>query len=103
MGSRCRNDTSRPSLIFIFSFRPFLSYLSGYFAIIKCGGRNMPYGPRMLVSCSFLFLVATTAAGQVGAQLETTAQPGAAPLVITFQDAMDRARKNLPQFLSANT
>ncbi len=63
----------------------------------------MPRGLRMLVSYSFLFLVATNATSQAGAQLETSSQPGAAPLVITFQDAMARARKNLPQFLSANT
>ena len=62
----------------------------------------MPRGLRMLVSYSFLFLVATNATSRVGAQLETSSQPGAAPLVIAFQDAMARAR-NLPQFLSANT
>ncbi len=62
----------------------------------------MPRGLKMLVSYSFLFLVATNATSQAGAQLETSSQPGAAPLVIAFQDAMARAR-NLPQFLSANT
>ncbi len=63
----------------------------------------MPHGLRMLVWYSFLFLEVTNATGQVGAQLEANSQPGTAPLVITFQDAMARARKNLPQFLSANT
>jgi outer membrane protein TolC len=63
----------------------------------------MPRGLRTLISYSFLFLVATGATSQVSTQLETNSQPGAAPLVITFQDAIVRARKNLPQFLSANT
>ena len=63
----------------------------------------MPRGLRTLISYSLLFLVATRATSQVSTQLETNLPPGAAPLVITFQDAIVRARKNLPQFLSANT
>ena len=42
----------------------------------------------------------------VAAQIEldlSNPQPGAAPMVLTFQDALARAQKNLPQFLSANT
>jgi outer membrane protein TolC len=90
-------------IIFIFSLHRFLSHFSGFFANIDGWRKNMPRGLRMLVSYSFLLLVATTATSQVDAQLETNSRPGAAPLVITFQDAMARARKNLPLFLSANT
>jgi outer membrane protein TolC len=60
-------------------------------------------GLRLLVVYSVLVLVAVGARGQGNTQLESNSQPGAAPLVLTFQDAIVRARKNLPQFLSANT
>ena len=49
-------------------------------------------------------LVSASAMGQVEGQLTSPqAQASAAPLVLTFQDAVARARKNLPQFLAART
>jgi outer membrane protein TolC len=51
-------------------------------------------------------LVLLTLAGraQVDRQLSNPqAQPSPAPLVLTFQDAVVRARKNMPQFLAAKT
>jgi outer membrane protein TolC len=63
----------------------------------------MPRGLRRIVAYGFSLLVAVNAMSQIDAQLENIPQPGAAPLVLTFQDAIARARKNLPQFLSANT
>ena len=51
-----------------------------------------------------LILIAATSTAQVERQLSSTqAQPGAAPLVLTFQDAVVRAKANLPQFLTAKT
>jgi outer membrane protein TolC len=63
----------------------------------------MPRCLRLLVAFSSLFLVAVAAMSQVDTQLQSNSQPGAAPLVLTFQDAIALARKTLPQFLSANT
>jgi outer membrane protein TolC len=63
----------------------------------------MPRGLRLFVGYSVLFLVTVGARGQVDTRLESNSQPGAAPLVLTLQDAIARARKNLPQFLAANT
>jgi outer membrane protein TolC len=60
-------------------------------------------GLRLLVAYSVLVLAVVGARGQGNTQLESNSQTGAAPLVLTFQDAIVRARKNLPQFLSANT
>jgi len=54
----------------------------------------------------FVPLVQLTLAGtaQVDRQLSNAqAQPAAAPLVLTFQDAVIRAQKNMPQFLAAKT
>jgi outer membrane protein TolC len=54
----------------------------------------------------FVPLVQLTLAGtaQVDRQLSNAqAQPTAAPLVLTFQDAVIRAQKNMPQFLAAKT
>jgi len=64
----------------------------------------MPVIRRMLII--FVPLVQLTLAGtaQVDRQLSNAqAQPTAAPLVLTFQDAVIRARKNMPQFLAAKT
>src|SRR5581483_12380736 len=36
-------------------------------------------------------------------QVQTSPQPSAAPLTITLQDALARARQNEPQFLAAQT
>ncbi len=63
----------------------------------------MSRGVRLLVACSTIFLAVNIAIGQVETQVATNSQPEAAPLVLTFQDAVARAQKNLPQFLSAKT
>jgi outer membrane protein TolC len=60
-------------------------------------------GLTLLVVYSSIFLAATLAIGQVEPQLAPSSQPGAAPLVLTFQDAIASAQKNLPQLLSAKT
>jgi outer membrane protein TolC len=60
-------------------------------------------GPILLVAGSSLFLTAHLAIGQVETQVAINSQVQAAPLVLTFQDAIARAQKNLPQFLSAKT
>jgi outer membrane protein TolC len=47
-------------------------------------------------------LISTLGMAQVERQLSSgQVLPGGAPLVLTFQDALSRARKNLPEFLSA--
>src|SRR6266481_2813594 len=64
----------------------------------------MPVIRRMLIF--FVPLVQLTLAGtaQVDRQLSNAqAQPTAAPLLLTFQDAVIRAQKNMPQFLAAKT
>jgi outer membrane protein TolC len=57
----------------------------------------------LFVAYSAIFLAATLASGQVETQVATNSQAEAAPLILTFQDAITRAQKNLPQFLSAKT
>lgn len=57
-----------------------------------------------LIITGAIVLVTATGTAQVERQLsDPQAQPTAAPLVLTFQDAMVRARKNMPQFLAAKT
>jgi outer membrane protein TolC len=63
----------------------------------------MPRGLAVLIACSSIFLAAATADGQVDAQLAGNSDLSTAPIVLTFQDAVARAQKNLPQFLSAKT
>ncbi len=61
----------------------------------------MPY--QNVVGCGLLCLT-VACCGQVNAQpAGPPPQVETAPLVITFQDAVARAQKNLPQFLSART
>jgi outer membrane protein TolC len=57
----------------------------------------------LFVAYSAIFLAATLASGQVETQVATNSHAEAAPLILTFQDAITRAQKNLPQFLSAKT
>lgn len=59
------------------------------------------------VNCSFVLLAGITVSAQVS-QNETAAQATgpagqSAPVTITFQDALQRARANVPQFLAATT
>jgi outer membrane protein TolC len=61
--------------------------------------RNIP-----VFACGIAFSFASIALAQVDAQLSTMPPPAeSAPLALTFQDAIARARKNAPQFLSAKT
>jgi len=49
-------------------------------------------------------LMAAVGTAQVNRQLSNSQmQPNSAPLVLTFQDAVSRAQKNMPQFLAAKT
>lgn len=57
-----------------------------------------------LVMTGSVLLTAATGAAQVERRLSNVqAQSSAAPLVLTFQDAVVRARANMPQFLAART
>jgi outer membrane protein TolC len=59
---------------------------------------------RMLIIFVPLVLLTLAGTAQLDRQLSNAqAQPTAAPLVLTFQDAVVRAQKNLPQFLAAKT
>jgi outer membrane protein TolC len=60
-------------------------------------------GLTLLIAYSSIFFAANLAIGQVETQLATSSRPEAAPLVLTFRDAIARAQRNLPQFLSAKT
>jgi outer membrane protein TolC len=58
----------------------------------------------MLIILVPLVLLTLAGTAQVDRQLSNgQAQPTAAPLVLTFQDAVVRAQKNMPQFLAAKT
>ena len=58
----------------------------------------------MLIILVPLVLLTLAGTAQVDRQLSNAqAQPTAAPLVLTFQDAVVRAQKNMPQFLAAKT
>jgi outer membrane protein TolC len=64
----------------------------------------MPVIRRMLIIFVPLVQLTLAATAQVDRQLSSAqAQPTAAPLVLTFQDAVIRAQKNMPQFLAAKT
>ena len=64
----------------------------------------MPVIRRMLIIFVPLVQLTLAATAQVDRQLSNAqAQPTAAPLVLTFQDAVTRAQKNMPQFLAAKT
>jgi len=63
----------------------------------------MPFRRVTVVACSVMLFLVGTAFGQINAQISSVPDPVSAPLVLTFQDAIARARKNLPQFLSAKT
>ena len=64
----------------------------------------MPVIRRMLIIFVPLVLLTLAGTAQVDRQLSNAqAQPTAAPLVLTFQDAVIRAQKNMPQFLAAKT
>ncbi|HEX4485557.1 MAG TPA: TolC family protein [Terriglobales bacterium] len=52
------------------------------------------------IGCGVVLLFAGIASAQIDAQVTS---PETAPVVLTFQDAIVRARKNLPQFLSVKT
>ncbi len=53
-------------------------------------------------ACTVLWISVSSCWGQLEGQLASQ-KTDAAPLVLTFQDAVARARRNLPQFLSART
>ena len=58
----------------------------------------------MLIILVPLVLLTLAGTAQVDRQLSNPqAQPSAAPLILTFQDAVVRAQKNMPQFLAAKT
>lgn len=61
----------------------------------------MPFHCVRIIAFGAAFYCASMAFGQVDAKL--SAQTESAPLVITFPEAIVRARKNLPQFLAAKT
>lgn len=56
----------------------------------------------MLVVFGTILLMTATGVAQLEGRL-SQAQPNPAPLVLTFQDAVTRARNNMPQFLAART
>jgi outer membrane protein TolC len=62
----------------------------------------MPFRRVWIVASGIMLSFAGAAFAQIYAQLSSSQQESA-PLVITFQDAIARAQKNLPQFLSAQT
>jgi outer membrane protein TolC len=57
---------------------------------------------RLIIYLGILSL-ATTGWGQASDLLDAQTQSANAPLVVTFQDALSRAQKNMPAFLSART
>jgi len=61
-------------------------------------------GSRTLIACAITLLASIAGTAQVeqkssDAQLESSS----APIILSFQDALARAKKNLPEFLSAKT
>lgn len=62
---------------------------------------NCHFGVCLRYSLSILALVSTSTLGF--AQATLTAQTSSAPLTITFQDALQRARQNTPEYRSAVT
>lgn len=64
----------------------------------------MRFFRRMLIAAGATVLMSAASMAQVEMQLSNPqAERTVAPLVLTFQDAVDRAKKNMPQFLSAKT
>jgi outer membrane protein TolC len=57
----------------------------------------------LLVAYSSILFGVTLTQGQIETQVANDPRTEAPPLAITFQDAIARAKKNLPQFLSART
>lgn len=68
--------------------------------VIRC----TPIIAAAIVLILILVMATATSTAQVERRLSTSqAQPGTAPLVLTFQDAVGRAKANMPQFLAAKT
>ena len=64
----------------------------------------MFFSSRTLIACAITLLASIAGTAQVAqkssdAQLESSS----APIILSFQDALARAKKNLPEFLSAKT
>ena len=64
----------------------------------------MFFSSRTLIACAITLLASMAGTAQVAqkssdAQLESSS----APIILSFQDALARAKKNLPEFLSAKT
>src|SRR5580765_3377518 len=64
----------------------------------------MFFGSRTLIACAITLLASIAGTAQVEQKSsDAQLQSSSAPIILSFQDALARAKKNLPEFLSART